>query len=77
MREMTAAMDNGGCWHLTVAMDSKMKVAFDGVGNEQRQGGGQMTVQCQQWVGTVRWTMAMAAAMDSGDGSGSGQWRGR
>ncbi len=37
-------MDNGGCWCLTVAMDGKMKIAFDGVGNGQRQGGGQTTV---------------------------------
>ncbi len=46
MRETTTAMDNGGCWCLTVVMDSKMKIAFDGVGDGQRQGGGQTMVQC-------------------------------
>jgi hypothetical protein len=54
MRETTAAMDNSGCWRLMVVMDGKMKIAFDGVGNGQRQGGGQTKVQCQQWVGTMQ-----------------------
>jgi hypothetical protein len=77
MRETTAAMDNGGCWCLMVVMDGKMKIAFYGVSNGQWHGGGQTTVQCQRWVGTVQWTTMMAAAMDSGDDGGSGQWRGR
>jgi hypothetical protein len=77
MREMTAAMDNGGCWGLMVAMAGKTKIAFDGVGNGQQQGGGQIMLQCRQWLGTVQWTTAMAAAMDSGNGGGGGQWRGR
>jgi hypothetical protein len=53
MREMTAAMGEGGCWCLTVAMDGKMKIMFDGVEDGQWQGGGQTTVQCRQWVATV------------------------
>ncbi len=55
---------------MTVAMDGNMKIAFDGVGNGQRRGGGQMTVQCWRWVGTVQWTTAMAAAIVSNDSSG-------
>ena len=73
MREMTAAMDKGGCLCLTVVMDGTMKIAFNVVGNGQRQGGGQMTVQCQRWVGTVQWTATMAAAMDSSNGGSGGQ----
>ncbi len=72
MRETTAAMDNGGCWRLTLAMDGKIKIAFDGVGNGQRQDGGQTTVQCWRWVGTVQWLTTRASAMDSGDGGSGG-----
>jgi hypothetical protein len=53
MRETTVAMDDGGLWHSTVAMDGKMTNAFDRVGNEQQQGGGQTSVQCRGWVATV------------------------
>jgi hypothetical protein len=52
MRETTAAMDDGGCWCLMVVMDGMMKIAMD-VGNGQRRGEGQMTVQCWGWVATV------------------------
>ncbi len=45
MREMMVAMDDGGCWHLTVALDSKMTIMFDGVSDGQQQGGGQRMVQ--------------------------------
>jgi hypothetical protein len=48
MREMAAAMDDSGHWHLMVAMDGKMTIMFNGVGNGQQQGGGQMMVQCQR-----------------------------
>ncbi len=59
-----------------VTIDGKMKILFDGVGNGQQQGGGQMTVQCRRGVATVRLRTAIAAAMDNGNGSGGGQWRG-
>jgi hypothetical protein len=65
-------MDNGGCWLLTAAMDGKMKIVFNGVGNGQWQGGGQTMVQCRWWVGAVRWTTAMAAAMGSSNGGSGG-----
>ncbi len=45
MRETTAVLDNGGHWHLMVAMDGRMTIAFGGVSNGQQGGGGQMTVQ--------------------------------
>ncbi len=45
------AMDDGGHWRLMVAMDSsnssdseRMKIAFDGGRDGQRQGGGEMAV---------------------------------
>ncbi len=76
MRETTAAMDNGGCWCLTVVMDGMMKIAYDGVGNGQWQSGGQRMVQCQRWVATVQWWMAMVVAMVNHNGSSIGQWRG-
>jgi hypothetical protein len=44
MRETAVAMDNGGCWRLTAAMDGKMTIVFDGVGDGLLQGGGQTTV---------------------------------
>ncbi len=44
MRETMAAMDDGGYWHLTVGMDGKIEIVFNGVGDGQQQGGGQMTV---------------------------------
>ncbi len=55
MRETTAAIDDGGCWRLMVAMDGKMKIVYDGVGHRQWRGGGQTMVQCRRWVATVRW----------------------
>ncbi len=69
-------MDNSGCWCLMVAMDGKMKIVFDGVGDGQQQGGGQTAVQCRRWVATVRWRTATAAEMDNGDGGSGEQWRG-
>jgi hypothetical protein len=69
MREMAAAMNNSGCWRLTVAMDSKMKIAFDGVGNGQWRGGGQTMVQ---FLAVDR-----DRVMDNGNSSkpGQRQWR--
>jgi hypothetical protein len=84
MRETTAAMDNGGCWCLMMAINGKMKIAYNGVGDGQQRGGGQTVVQCRRWVGTVRWrnatavarTTAMLAEVDNGGAldNGGGQW---
>jgi hypothetical protein len=73
MRETTAAIDDSGCWCLMVAMDGKMKIVYHGVGDVQRQGGGQTMVQCWQWVATVQWWTALVAAMVNGNGGGGGQ----
>jgi hypothetical protein len=59
---------------LMVAMDGKMKIAFNGVGNGQQQGGGHMMVQCRRWVATVQWTTATAVVMDNGTGGSGQRW---
>jgi hypothetical protein len=69
---MMATMEDGGLWHLTVAMDGKITVVFDGVGNGQRQGGGQTMVQCRRWIATVQWTTANSSS--DGQWPRQGQW---
>jgi hypothetical protein len=84
-RKMTAAMDKGGCWHLTLVMDGRMTTAFDGGGDRQQQGGVETTVQCRRWVVTRQWMVAMAASdgqqrwwrqwtMEMVLDNGSGKW---
>jgi hypothetical protein len=47
-------METGGRWHLMVVMDARMTIVFDGVGDGQRQGGGELTVQSWRQVATVQ-----------------------